>query len=84
MVGERRTKRGCAGRSRRVGALHQAPDRAASAPVRRRQTRAQFFDTLLDQAEILDGVALLAELGDGRVDPGAREVVEVQTLDDLE
>ena len=35
-----------------------------------------------DQAELADRVALLGELGDRGVDPGAREVVDLQALDD--
>src|SRR5690606_38251771 len=36
-----------------------------------------------DEAELADGVALLAELGDRGVDAAARELVDLQALDDL-
>src|SRR5258708_19147005 len=36
-----------------------------------------------DQAERANGVTFLDELGDGGVDPGTREVVDLQALDDL-
>ena len=36
-----------------------------------------------DQAELLDGVALLGELGGGGVHPAAGEVVDLEALDDL-
>ena len=38
----------------------------------------------LDQAELLDGVALLGELGGGGVDRAAGEVVDLEALDDLQ
>ena len=62
--------------------LPHLPDRRQG-PRRQHDQQVPQVGAWSDQAELLDGVALLDQLGGARVDAGAAEVVDVEALDDL-